>query len=85
MNGETIRLVRSAGDCGPLLCEDEAIEVLGLAGRPSPKGALRWLMRTKRLAYVRLARGMYGFRREDLAALISASRVPAAGEAEKKK
>jgi hypothetical protein len=71
-------------DCGPLLGENEAIGILGLAGRPNPKGALRWLMRTRRLAYLRLARGMYGFRRDDLAAFIQASRVPAAEEKTRK-
>lgn len=38
-------------------------------------------MRVQRLAYVRLARGVYAFRREDLAAFIRASRIPAASEA----
>ena len=61
----------------PLLSETEAAEVLGLSDRKNPKGSLRWLMRTGRLAYVRLARGVYGFRREDVAACIEASRVPA--------
>jgi hypothetical protein len=82
---ETVKLgVAGGGAAGPLLGENEAIEALGLSGRPNPKGALRWLMRTRRLAYVRLARGMYGFRREDLADLISACRVPASGEAKEK-
>ena len=58
-----------------LLSESEAIEALGLTERPNPKGSLRWLMRTGKLAYVRLARGIYGFRRSDLDALIQASRV----------
>lgn len=58
-----------------LLSESEAIEVLGLADRPNPRSSLRWLMRTRKLGYVRLARGIYGFRREDLDALIQASRV----------
>ena len=63
-----------------LLGEEEAIAYLGLDTRPNPKGALRWLMRTRKLAYVRLARGIYGFRRADLDAFIDASRVGAAGE-----
>ena len=58
-----------------LLSESEAVEVLGLTDRPNPKGSLRWLMRTGKLGYVRLARGIYGFRRSDLDALIQASRV----------
>ena len=70
----------AGGACDRLLLEDEAIEILGLAGRPNPRGALRWLMRTRKIAYIRLARGMYGFRRGDLVAFIQASRVPAAKE-----
>ncbi|HUU92561.1 MAG TPA: hypothetical protein VM238_15285 [Phycisphaerae bacterium] len=58
-----------------LLSESEAIEALGLTDRPNPKGSLRWLMRTRKVAYVRLARGVHGFRRSDLDALIQASRV----------
>jgi hypothetical protein len=80
-----LRVVKSA-DQRPLerlLSENEAVEVLGLGGRPNPRGALRWLMRTGKLAYVRLARGIYGFRREDLAALIDAGRVEAAATARK--
>lgn len=63
-----------------LLSEQEATEVLGLGARPNPKGSLRWLMRTRKLAYVRLARGIHGFRPADLTAFIQANRVPAAGE-----
>jgi hypothetical protein len=60
-----------------LLSEAEAIEALGLKDRKNPRSALRWLMRTRKLGYVRLARGIYGFRREDLAALVEAGRVEA--------
>jgi len=60
-----------------LLPMDEVIEILGLSARPNPTGSLRWLMRSRRLAYVRLARGIYGFRRADLEAYIEANRVPA--------
>lgn len=66
-----------------LLSEGEVIEMLGLQDRPNPQGSLRWLMRTRRLAYVKLARGIYGFGREDLAAFIDARRVEAAGAAKK--
>ena len=62
-----------------LLSEQEAIEALGLADRPKPQSSLRWLMRTGRLAYVRLARGIYGFRRADLAAFVESNRVAPAG------
>ena len=75
-----IRLGRPVCDDGRLMTEQEAIETLGLLDRANPRGALRWLMRTQRLAYVRLARGMYAFRPADLAAFIGASRVPASGE-----
>ena len=51
---------------GRLLPESEAIEYLGLGDRPNPQGALRWLMRKRNLAYVRLAKGIYCFRRRDL-------------------
>ena len=60
---------------GPLLTEDEAIAVLGLHARRNPRGSLRWLMRTKKLDYVRLAKGIYGYQREDLAACIQRCRV----------
>ena len=69
--------------------QDRGTHILGLrlrgrlGGRPNPCGALRWLMRMRKLAYVRLARGIYGFRREDLAALIDAGRVEAAPMARK--
>jgi len=62
-----------------LRSEDEAINFLGLAGRPNPKGALRWLMRVGKLGYVRLGRGIYGFRQADLEAFIDRNRVEAAG------
>ena len=68
-----------------LLSEEEAIEQLGLHTRPNPKGALRWLMRTRKLAYVKLARGIYGFRRADLEALVEGCRVAAAGNRQKKR
>ena len=62
-----------------LRSEDEAITFLGLAGRPNPKGALRWLIRVGKLGYVRLGRGIYGFRQADLDAFIDRNRVEAAG------
>ena len=78
MNQATLQLRRPQS--GRLLSEDEAIGYLGLSARPNPKGALRWLMRTRRLAYVRLAKGIYGFTEADLDAFIAQKRVPAAGE-----
>ena len=40
----------------PLWSENQAIEALGLSDRPNPSGALRWLIRTKKLGCVRLGR-----------------------------
>ena len=74
---ETLKV--HAPDYERLLSVDEAIDFLGLGGRPNPQGALRWLMRTRKLAYVRLGRGIYGFRRADLDEFIRASRVEAGG------
>ena len=60
-----------------LLSEDEVIDLLGLRTRKNPKGALRWLMRTEKLAYYRLAKGIHGFAREDVNRFLADSRVPA--------
>jgi len=62
---------------GRLLSEQEAIDYLGLHTRPNPQGSLRWLMRVHRLAYVKLAKGINGFKRADLDEFIAASRVAA--------
>ena len=62
---------------GRLLPEQDAIDFLGLHTRDNPKGSLRWLMRSGRLAYVRLAKGVYGFQQVDLDSFIEASRVAA--------
>ena len=62
---------------GRLLPEQDAIDFLGLHTRDNPKGSLRWLMRSGRLAYVRLAKGIYAFRQADLDSFIEASRVEA--------
>ena len=58
-----------------LLTEEEAIEFLGLSARPNPKGSLRWLMRTGKVAFVNLAKGINGFTEEDLQACIEQCRV----------
>jgi hypothetical protein len=55
-----------------LLTEDEAIDALGLHGRKNPRGALRWLIRQKRLGCVRLGRGIISFRPADIDAFINA-------------
>ena len=79
MGESAVRIGAVAGDCGRLLSEEEAIEILGLSGRENPVGSLRWLMRSRKLAYVTLGRGVYGYRRADLEAFIERCRVPAAG------
>ena len=53
-----------------LLTESEAIAALGLTDRPKPGGALRWLIRTRKLGCVRLGRGIIRFRPADIAACI---------------
>ena len=75
MSESTLRLPRRQS--GRLLGEGEAIEYLGLGGRANPRGALRWLMRVRRVAYVKLAKGIYGFTEPDLDAFIAQQRVPA--------
>lgn len=60
-----------------LLTEDEAVQALGLGDRKNPKGALRWLCRTKRLAYVAIGRGIRRYRPADLNAFIVQQRVSA--------
>lgn len=68
--------LRAVADTGDRLYSiEEAIDYLALGGRPNPEGALRWLMRTRGLGYVKLARGIYGFRRQDLDEFISKQRV----------
>ena len=58
-----------------LLSANEVIGILGLEHRPNPPGALRWLMRTGKLAYIRLGKGIYGYREEDVQACIERCRV----------
>ena len=58
-----------------LLTEQQAIERLALGQRPNPQSSLRWLMRTGKLPYVKLARGVYSFRPNDIQALIDACLV----------
>ena len=49
-----------------LLTEDEAIDALGLGVRPNPLGALKWIVRTKKLSVVRIGRGIMRFRAQDI-------------------
>ena len=49
-----------------LLTESELIHALALHDRPNPAGAVRWLIRTKRIPVVRVGRGILRFRPEDI-------------------
>lgn len=60
-----------------LVTEQTAIDALGLTDRPNPRGALRWLLRTKQLGYVRLGRGIIGFRPVDIKEFIESRHIPA--------
>ena len=60
-----------------LLTEDEAVEFLRLGDRKNPIGALRWLCRTRRLAYIQVGRGIRRFRAGDLEAYIERQHVKA--------
>ncbi len=53
-----------------LLSEAQTIEALGLGDRPNPKGALRWLVRGKRLPAVRIGKGILRFKPSDVARFI---------------
>lgn len=53
-----------------LLTEMELIDLLSLHDRPNPAGTVRWLIRTKRLKVVRIARGILRFRPTDVQAFI---------------
>ncbi len=53
-----------------LLTEDEAIDALGLGVRPNPLGALKWLIRRKKLSVVRIGRGIMRFRVEDISEFV---------------
>ncbi len=53
-----------------LLTEAEAADALGLGDRPNPTGALRWLVRTKKLSFVKIGRGILRFRPSDISSFI---------------
>jgi len=53
-----------------LLSEAQTIEALGLSDRPNPAGALRWLVRRKKLPVVRIGKGILRFKPSDVARLI---------------
>ena len=55
-----------------LLTEDELVDALGLHDRPNPRGAVRWLLRTKQLACIRIGRGIVRFRPADVEAFLRA-------------
>lgn len=68
-----IKLTPTAG-YERLLTESELIDALGLHDRPNPAGAVRWLIRTRRLPVVKIARGILRFRPVDIQAFIEKSR-----------
>lgn len=72
MDAKTLKLHAGNGELVPLLSEAQAIDVLGLHDRPSPSGALRWLIRTKKLPCVKLGRGILRFKSEDVAEFVEA-------------
>ena len=74
---DEFRLNKRTAGCDRLIPENEAIEMLGLNERPNPKGSLRWLMRTRRLAFVKLARGIVGFRPSDIQDFVDSNRIAA--------
>ena len=60
-----------------LLTADEVIEALALTQKRNPRDALRWMMKTRQIAHVRVTRGAVGFRPEDVTAFIEKRRVEA--------
>lgn len=60
-----------------LLTEEEAVEFLRLGDRKNPLGALRWLCRTRRLAYIQVGRGIRRFRAADLEEYVERQHVKA--------
>ena len=57
-----------------LLTETETIERLALGDRKNPVGALRWLVRTKKLKAVRIGRGILRYHPDDVQAFIDNAR-----------
>ena len=78
--GAVVKIGRPAQSLDRLLSEAEVIDLLGLQNRKNPRSALKWLMRTRRLAYYCLAKGINGFSREDVARFLAGRRVAAKGE-----
>ena len=60
-----------------LLTEAETVEFLRLGDRKNPLGALRWLCRTRRLAYIQIGRGIRRFRAADLEEYVERQHVKA--------
>lgn len=56
-----------------LLTEEQVIEALGLGDRPNPMGALRWLVRMRRIGIVKIGRGIMRFRPRDVEEFIRRS------------
>lgn len=66
-----MKLVTTNTGIEKLLTEAETIEALGLGDRPNPGGAIRWLIRVKKLGCVRLGRGILRFRPQDIGDFIN--------------
>lgn len=73
--GATLKLRNDSQPFERLLSEDEVIDLLGLRSRKNPRSSLRWLMRTRQLAYYRLGKGINGFSREDIVRFLAEHRV----------
>ncbi len=72
-----LKLPGSAVGYEKLLTEAEVIDALGLHQRPNPKGALRWLVRTRQIGCVKTGRGIFMFAPEDVQAFIDKNRQTA--------
>jgi hypothetical protein len=75
MRNQDTNLKNDAAQSERLLTEAQAAWYLGLDDRPNPIGSLRWLCRTRRLTFVRLARGIRRFRQQDLNAFVDRAMV----------
>lgn len=53
-----------------LLTELQAIERLGLVDRPNPVGAIKWLVRCKRLRCVKVGRGIRRYHPDEVTKFI---------------
>ena len=77
---DKFRLNKNTKSFDRLIPELEAIEMLALNHRPNPKASLRWLMRARKLPYVKLGRGIFAFRQSDIGNFIESHRIAADGK-----